>query len=165
MRRDGFDKLVSDAVSQALGMHVDLIGHGRASDGRFCFAKRLKSRCRSCSVSFLKEHVDAEQDIPCEVEERPYCRVRRLAETITKFGSARAVEGQVEATLRRMGIPSEVSLGRGSAHNMSIIIKIDDAGRTRLEELKAVAKRARDQEKLAATLSQALDVLNLSAGP
>lgn len=54
MKRDGFDKIVSTAVGDALGMQIDLIGQGRASDGRFCFARRLKGRCHLCSVSFLK---------------------------------------------------------------------------------------------------------------
>lgn len=39
-------------------------------------------------------------------------------------------------------------------------IKIDDAGRTRLKELKMVAKRARDQQRLATTLGRSLDVLS-----
>jgi hypothetical protein len=160
MKRDGFDKIVSEAVSHALGMQLDVIGQGRVSDGRYCFARTHKSRCHVCSVPFLKEHVDSEQDIPCEAEDRLYCRTRRLAQGIAAFGSARAVEDRIEAALRGMGISSEVSLGRGSAHNMSILIKIDDVGRTRLKELKIVAKRARDQQRLATTLGQALDILS-----
>ncbi|WP_439408563.1 hypothetical protein ACNJX9_09505 [Bradyrhizobium sp. DASA03076] len=118
-------------------MEVGLISQGRASDGRYCSAKTQKSGCNVWSVAFLKEHLDSERDMLFEVEERPYCRVLRLAQAITAFGSARAVEDKIEATLRSMGISSEVFLGRRSAHNMSIIIKIDDAGRMRLEELRA----------------------------
>jgi hypothetical protein len=160
MKRDGFDTIVSNAVSHALGMEVSLIGRGRGKDGRHCFSDIQKSQCYLCSVSFLKEHVDAEQDHPCEVETRRHCRVRRLAQTLATFGSARAVEDKIEVTLRSMGIPAEVSLGRSNAHNMSIIVKIGDAGRARMEELKAASKRTRDQEKLASTLAQALNVLS-----
>ena len=35
MKRDGFDKIVSEAVSHALGMQLDVIGQGRVSDGRY----------------------------------------------------------------------------------------------------------------------------------
>jgi hypothetical protein len=160
MKRDGFDKIVSEAVSHVLGMQLDLIGQGRASDGRHCFVKTQKSVCHVCSVPFLKEHVDSEQDIPCEAEERRHCRLRRLALAIAAFGSARTVEDRIETRLRSMGISAEVSLGRGNAHNMSIIIKIDDAGKARLRELKAVAIHARNQQRLATTLGQALDVLS-----
>jgi hypothetical protein len=163
MHQEGYDKIVSDAVSGALGTHIRLIGQGRMSDGRHCFVRSQKSECYLCSVHFLKKHVDSEYNMPCEVEERPYCRVRRLATAITAFGSAQAVEARIENALRNIGIPSEVSLGRGSAHNMSIIIKIDDSGKARMAELKAAAKRARDEQRSASTLAQALDILNPTA--
>lgn len=160
LKRDGFDRIVGEAVSEALGMQLDIIGQGRVSDGRYCFVRTQKRKCHVCSVPFLKEHVDSEHDMPCEAEGRLYCRVRRLAHAITALGSARAVEDRIEATLRGRGISSEASLGRGSAHNMSIIIKIDDAGRTRLKESKMVAKRAHDQQRLATMLGRSLDVLS-----
>jgi hypothetical protein len=163
MQREGYDKIVSDVVSRALGAHVKLTGQGRTSDSRHCFVRPQKSECELCSVHFLKKHVDSEYSMPCEVEERPYCRVRRLATAITAFGSAQAVEERIEMALRGMGISSEVSLGRGNAHNMSIVIKIDDAGRARMAELKAAAKRARDEQRSASTLAQALDILSPTA--
>ncbi len=58
MKRDGFDTIVSNAVSHALGIEVSLIGRGSGKDGRYCFSDTQKSQCYLCSVSFLKEHVD-----------------------------------------------------------------------------------------------------------
>lgn len=165
MKRDGFEKILSEAVSAALGVVIRLTSPGRASDGRFSYVDRQQSECHVCVVPFLKERTNWEFAMPCETGERSSCRMRRLAEAITALGSAQAVEDSIEAQLRSMGIASEASVGRGSAHNMSIIIKIGDQGRVRLEELKNDAKRIRDQQKTVATLAKALDVLTPATTP
>jgi hypothetical protein len=163
MRRDGFEKIVSQAVSHALGIEIGLTSQGRASDGRHCFARPQKSECDVCCVPFLKKHVDSVYNHPCTVKERPYCRVRRLAQAISVLGSAQAAENKIESTLRSMGVSSEASLGRGNAYNMSIIVKIDEAGKARLRQLTTTAKQTRDEKKRASTLSEALDILSPAA--
>jgi hypothetical protein len=165
MKREGLEKILSEAVSAALGVEIRLTSPGRASDGRFNYVDRLQSECHVCVVPFLKERTNWEFSMPCEPGERSSCRVRRVAEAITVFGSARAVEDKIETQLRSMGIASEASLGRGSANNMSIILKIGDQGRARLTELKNAAKRIRDQQKTASTLAKALDVLTPATTP
>lgn len=72
MKRDGFGKIVSQAVSRALGLEIGLTSQGRASHGRHCFARTQESECYVCCVPFLKEHVDSEYSHPYTVEERPY---------------------------------------------------------------------------------------------
>jgi hypothetical protein len=154
----GFEQALSDIASKVLGARVRISEQGRKRDGRFSFSSSKKSNCVGCSVLFLKEHVHSDSDYPCKHKsDRKHCRTYALAQVLIAFGSAKAVENKIEAALRLIRIPAEVSLGRGSAHNLSIIIKVAEADKANFQ---AAKRKARGEQKLSAALGAALDVLN-----
>jgi len=155
--RASFEQTLSDAVSDAIGVRVKLHDQGRTQDGRLCFDRPQKSLCLACAVSYLKDHVNAETDIPCERNKRKYCRTHQLAQALAAFESAKAVEARIEAALRQKGISADVSLGRGNAHNMSINVKVDPADRARFQ---AEKRKALHERKLSSGLAEALNILS-----
>lgn len=149
----GFEHTLSRVVSEVLGAPVRLFDQGRMRDGRFWFSSSKKSQCIGCSVPFLKGHVHSDADLPCKRKsDRKYCRTYALAQALSAFASARVVEAKIEAALRAIRISAEVSLGRGNAHNLSVIIKVAEADKTDFQ----VAKRTvRHEDKLSSALSSA----------
>jgi hypothetical protein len=155
--RIGFEHTLSDVVSRALGATVRIFDQGRTNDGRFRFGSSKKSQCSHCTVAFLKEHAQSDFDHPCNGKsERRYCDALARAQALATFGSARAVEIEIEAALRAIRIPTEVSLGRGSAHNLSITIKVTEADKVVFQTAK---RRTRSEQRLSSTLGAALNVL------
>jgi hypothetical protein len=155
--RDSIEKTLSSVVSEVLRLHVRLSDESRQRDGRFCYSRSKKSQCSACSVTYLKEHVASETDYPCERAERKFCDTYRLARALETFASRTAVETSIEAAYRRRGISAEVSIGRANAHNLSIIVKIPEVDKARIQDDLRTARRER---KLSTTLAQALDVLS-----
>jgi hypothetical protein len=159
--RIGFECTLSDVVSRALGTTVRIFDKGRTNDGRFRFGSSKKSQCIRCTVPFLKEHVQSDFDHRCNGKsERRYCDMMARAQALAAFDSARAVEIEIETALRSMRISAEVSLGRGSARNLSITIKVAEADKVDFQTAK---QRARSEQKLSSALGAALDVL--TTGP
>jgi hypothetical protein len=158
--RIGFEHTLSDVVSCALGTTVRIFDQGRTNDGRFRFGSSKKSQCIHCTVPF-KEHVQSDFDHRGNGKsERRYCDMMARAQALAAFDSARAVEIEIETALRSMRISAEVSLGRGSAHNLSITIKAAEADKVDFQTAK---QRARSEQKLSSALGAALDVL--TTGP
>lgn len=155
--RTGFEHTLGEVVSRTLGAAVRIFDQGRTNDGRFRFGSPKKSQCIHCTVPFLKDHVYSEMDHPCSGKsERRHCDVKARAQALAAFGSAKAVETKIEVALRSIRVPAEVSLGRGSAHNLSITIKVAEADKT---DFQAAKRRVRREQKLSSTLGVALDIL------
>jgi hypothetical protein len=80
-----------------------------------------------------------------------------LAQALGAFASATAVEAKIEAAYGRLGILADVSVGRGNANNLSIIVKITEADKARIQ---STLRTTRHDQKLASALAEALDVLS-----
>lgn len=155
--RVGLENTLSDVVRKVLGVPIRLSEQGRVQDVRFCFGRRQKSPCIACTVLYLKEHAASDRDYPCERDEQRFCDTFALARALGAFASATAAETKIEAEYRRRGISTEVSIGRGSAHNLSIIVKITEADKARIQ---GALRTTRHEQKLSSALTQALDVLS-----